>query len=131
MPQTGEPGGPAPGGVGAATRPEAHEGSAAAGIAKVTAGIGLMQEGLGALPIGSELHAAVLKGLKDIVRYLPGAGLGTDRSSQIQALASMAMNRAKESPQAAALQSMFGGGAGPPQDSGAGPQDGGGLPPGI
>lgn len=76
-----------------------------------------MQKSLPGLPMGSDLHTAVLKAITEISKHLDKAGQDGDQSAMIQQLAQMARGAQTQPPQAAAMAKMFpapGGGAPPP-----------------
>ena len=86
------------------------------GIAKAELGVKALQEALAEIPMGSDLHAAVLKALSDISKHLKtgaGPGGGGDQNAIIQQLVAMARQQGQP-PQAGAMQSMFPGGGGAP-----------------
>jgi hypothetical protein len=92
-------------------------GTGAQGLVLVKTGVEALQKALVGLPMGSELHTAVLKAITDITRRMQNAP--DDHSAQIQQMGAMARDM-QNNPQAAALQRLAGGGGPPP----------GGAPPG-
>ena len=116
------PGGP--GGVGGAAQPGAMAGNQMQGFEKVMIGLKALNESLGSLPLGSEIHNAVMKAVGEVGKHLPQGGTGGDPMAQIQQLVQMARGAKADPMQAQALQGMMGGGAG-----GAPPPGAGGAPP--
>lgn len=104
-----------PGGTGAASAPQAMAGAGAQAISAVKTALEALQKALPGLPMGSDLHTAVLKSIGDISKHV-GESAG-DESGKIQQLAQLAA-QARQAPQAAAMQRAF-----PPQ-----PGPGGGPP---
>lgn len=103
-PGAGGPPKPAqPGGTGAATVPRQQMGNAASSLSLVHTGLEALQKALTGLPMGSEVHSAVLKAIMDISKRLESGG--SDQASQMQALAQMGRG-IQQNPQAAALQRM-------------------------
>jgi hypothetical protein len=97
-----------PGGTGAATVPRPQMGNAASSLTLVHTALEALQKALPGLPMGSELHTAVLRTVTDLSKRLgnePG-----DKASQVQQLAQMGRGL-QANPQAAALQRLQGGGA--------------------
>jgi hypothetical protein len=104
------------GGTGAVTQPRPMMGSGAQALTLVHTAMEALQKSLVGLPMGSELHTAVLKAITDISRRMDVGG-GGDHAAQTQALAAMSRD-IQSNPQAAVMQRMFpqGGGAEqPPQ----------------
>lgn len=92
-------------------------GAGAQGLTSVKTGLEALQKALTGLPMGSPLHAAVLKAVSDISKHLDEAGpqAGGNPQAVIQQLIQMARG-ANQQPQAAAMDKMgMGGGAPPPQ----------------
>lgn len=102
------PSGPMPtGGTGAATAPRPQMGNAAQSLTLVHTALEALQKSLIGLPMGSEIHTAVLKSITDLSKRLDNSQ--GDASSQIQALAAIGRN-IQSNPQAAAMQKMMPGG---------------------
>ncbi len=117
--QQGTGGGMPPGqggGTGAATTPQAMPGAGAQATTGVKLALEALQKSLVGIPMGSELHTAVLKAITDISKNLDKGG-GGDQTAMIQQLAQMARGaQTQPPPQAAAMQHMFpGAGGGQPQ----------------
>lgn len=115
----GAPGAPSPGpmppqgGTGPAMAPAPMAGAAAQGMAGVEAALKMLQQALPGLPMGSDLHKAVLKSVADIAKSMePGQA---DPAAQMQQLiaAARAAQGAPPPPQAGAMQSMFPSAGGP------------------
>ena len=104
--------------------PSPMAGNGMQGVEKVTIGLKALQEALPSLPLGSEMHQAVLDAVGKIGKHLPQGGTGGDPQSMMQQLALMARSAKAEPQQAAALQGLMGGGGGAPP-----PPGGGGAPP--
>jgi len=106
------------GGTGAAQQMRPMPGQGAQALSLLHAGVEALQKALVGLPMGSELHSAVLKAVTDISRRMTGGN--EDHAAQIQALSALA-REAQQNPQQAMLQKMFqqpgapGGGAQPQQ----------------
>lgn len=103
------------GGTGAATQMRPQMGAGAQGLTLVRTGVEALQKALVGIPMGSELHTAVLKAITDISRRMESGG--GDKAGQTQALAAMARDN-QSNPQAAVMQRMFpqaGGEQQPPQ----------------
>lgn len=95
------------GGTGAATAPRPMMGNAAQSLTLVHTALEALQKSLVGLPMGSEIHTAVLKSITDLSKRLDNQQ--GDKSSQLQALAAMS-REVQSNPQAAAMQRMQGGG---------------------
>jgi hypothetical protein len=96
--------------------PGGMDGMGRQGIAKAELGLKALQESLTEIPMGSDLHAAVLKAVSDISKHLKSGagGGGGDQNAVIQQLVALARQQGQP-PQAGAMQNMFpGGGAGAP-----------------
>lgn len=114
-------GGMPPGGTGAASAPQGMAGSATQAVTAVKLGLEAMQKALPGLPMGSELHTAVLKSVAEISKHIEKQQ--GDSASIVQQLAQMA-HSAQQQPQQAAMMRAFppsppGGGAPPPPPPGA------------
>jgi len=109
-PQGGSPGGLPPGlmagapGAGPMGLPQGNPGNSIAALSKLKAGLGMIQEALPALPMGSELHSAVLSAVEKISKVMPEAGTGGTQD-QIAQLVAMIHKTAQQQPNAA-LQSL-------------------------
>jgi hypothetical protein len=101
-----------PGGTGAATATQPMAGSATQAVSAVKLGLEAMQKALPGLPMGSELHTAVLKSIAEISKHIEKSE--GDSSSIVQQLAQMAKS-AQQQPQQAAMMRAF-----PPSQPGAG-----------
>jgi hypothetical protein len=79
------------------------------------AGLESLQKALPQIPMGSKLHASILKAIADIGKHLEEEGGAKDPSAMIQQLVELARN-AKTNPNAAAAMPPGGapGGAPPP-----------------
>lgn len=91
-------------------------GSAASGMTSVKLGLEALQKALPTLPMGSEIHNAVLKAVGDIAKHLD-ASSGGGPQAVIQQLAQMA-SAAHADPQRQATLGMLPGG--PPPGAGGG-----------
>src|SRR5882724_245192 len=60
----------APGGTGGAMSPSPMGGSSAQGMTGVKTGVEALQKALPMLPMGSELHTAILKAITDISKHM-------------------------------------------------------------
>jgi hypothetical protein len=92
------------GGTGAVTAPRPMMGTGAQSLTLVHTALEALQKSLVGLPMGSELHTAVLKAVTDISKRMNNES--GDHSAQVQALAAMGRD-AQTNPQAAAMQKMF------------------------
>jgi hypothetical protein len=101
---------PPQGGTGAVAAPRPMMGAAAHGMAAVRTAVEALQKALPGLPMGSELHTAVLKSITDLSRRLEGGG---DHAAQTQVMSQMAREN-QQNPMAAALQRMQPGAPGQP-----------------
>lgn len=113
--QPPQPGGggiqqPPQGGAGAATQHRPMMGSAMQGMSAVRAALELLQKALPGLPMGSELHTAVLKSVTDLTRRMTGP---PDQAANVQQMSAAARD-GQQNPMADALQRMPGGAGGPP-----------------
>jgi hypothetical protein len=103
--------------------PQAMMGAGAQGIAKVHIGLKALNASLVGLPMGSDLHTAVMKAVIEIGKHLGKAQ--ADEVEKKQAMLQQ-LKEMQEQPQAAMLQRMAAGG-GQPQP----PMMPGGGPPGA
>ncbi len=87
-------------------------------MAAVKTGLEALQKALPQLPMGSEIHTAVLKAMTDLGKHIEKAG-GGDQAGGVQQLLEM-LRAAKMNPNAQAALPAGGGGAPPPP---------GGMPP--
>lgn len=116
------PGQPQPqapqGGTGAATAMSPMMGAGAQALSQLRLGVEALQKSLVGLPMGSELHTAVLKAVTDISKRMESGG--GDNAGQMQALVQRA-RELQQQPQAAAMQQLMqqGGGQGQPPQQGA------------
>ena len=100
------------GGTGNASVMQPMLGSGAQALAQVKLGVDALQKALVGLPMGSELHTAILKAVTDITRRMSSGD--NDHAAQMQAL--MAMHRdTQQNPQADAMQRLFPQAGGQPQ----------------
>jgi hypothetical protein len=108
---------PAPqgGGTGAATSPGPMPGAGQQAMTGVKMALEALQKSLTGLPMGSEIHTAVLKAITDISKNMAkGDGQG-DQSAMIQQLAQMARQQQTGGANPAAGMMPGGGGGAPPQ----------------
>jgi|HubBroStandDraft_1064217.scaffolds.fasta_scaffold289853_1 hypothetical protein len=111
-------GGPA-GGTGPATVPGAMPGAMATGLTSVKLAVDALQKALPSLPMGSDLHTAVLNSLSGLTKHMDDAGMPpVGNEDVVQQLVALARQNAQGGNPLAAM--MPGGGAPPP---------GGGAPP--
>ena len=104
---------PMGGGTGAAASHGPMAGSAMQGIQKVKLGVEALQAALPTLPMGGELHQAVMKAITDISKHMT-SGQGGDAGGAIQQLIEL-MRNAKQQPGAAgAMPGAAPGGMPPP-----------------
>ncbi len=125
-------------GLGAVTQPQGNPGNMAAGISAVRNGVQMLQKALDVIPVGSELHADVLKALTNLSKHMEAGQSATPALDQQQML--MAAKAAAAQQPMNALQRMFpqapnqppagmpgaGGGGMPPMMPSGGPPPGGG-----
>ena len=88
-------------GTGPAAHPGPHLGTQQQGLTGVKVGLESLQKALPQLPMGSELHTAVLKAIEQISSKLEKAGAPNDPSAVLQQLVEMA-RAAKVNPNAQA-----------------------------
>jgi hypothetical protein len=90
----------------------------ASGVAAVKSALELLQKSLGSIPLGSEIHASVLKAVTDISKHMGNLGQDAGPQDQMQQLiaAARSAQQGGESP----LAGMMPGGAGGPPPPGAG-----------
>lgn len=103
-----------PGGTGSASAPQAMAGAGSQAVSAVKMALEALQKALPGLPMGTDLHTAVLKALTDLSKHV-GETAGGDNSSVIQQLAQMARQQQQAPQQQAALRAM------PPSPPGAAP----------
>lgn len=123
MPGQGGPPGPGmaalmqhpAGGTGAATQPNPMQGQAQQAMTGVKLSVEALQKSLTGIPMGSDLHTAVLKAITEISKHLDKDGADGDQASVIQQLAQMARQQ-QTGGQAGAMNRMF------PQGAGGQPQ---------
>lgn len=97
MPGAGAPpAGAPPGGTGAASAPQAMQGSKVQAIEAVKAGLEILQKALPGLPMGDDLHTAVLKAIGEISKHV-SKGEG-DAGSIVQQLAQLARQQSQNPP---------------------------------
>lgn len=101
---------PPMGGTGAATNPRPQMGNASQAMTLVFTGLEAFQKALPGLPMGSEIHTAVLNAVSAVSRRLENQS--GDGASQIQALAAMGRD-VQQNPQADILQKLMSGGGQP------------------
>lgn len=77
-------------------------------MAALKAGLELLQKALPMLPMGSELHNAVLKSVGDVGKHMEGAA---DQAATIQQLVAMAREAHAQPQQAAQMRSLMPGGS--------------------
>jgi len=121
-PQGGPPAPPPgiPGGTGAATVPGAMPGAMAQGMAGVKLAVDALQKALPQLPMGSDLHNAVLHALSGITKHMDDAGMPpTGSEDVIQQLVALARANAQGGNPLAGM--MPGGAPPPPGAAGAAP----------
>ncbi len=84
-------------------------------LAKVKLAMEALQDSLAGLPMGSDLHAEVLKTLTGLTKKMQSEAppQGQDQNAIIQQLVAM-QRQGGASPQAGAMQAMFPGGGAPP-----------------
>lgn len=87
-------------------------GAGVQGLTLVHTGLEALQKALVGLPMGSEIHTAVLKAISDISRKLDNSG--GDQAAKMQALVAMGREQ-QNNPQAAIMQKLMQGGGGSPQ----------------
>lgn len=94
-----------PGGTGAAAVPSPMAGSAASGQSKVKLALNMLQEALPNLPMGSELHTAVIESITKITKHFD-ENLAGGPDAAIQQLLQLARSQ-QTNPQHAAMASML------------------------
>jgi len=99
-------------------------GAATQGVAGVKTALELLQKALGTVPLGSELHMAVLKAVTDLSKHMNDLPSQPGSQEVIQQLAQLA--RQAQAGGANPLAGMMPGAGGPPH---GGPPMGAGGPP--
>jgi len=99
------------GGTGAATQPGPMQGQSQQAMVGVKLAVEALQKSLAGLPMGSDLHTAVLKAITEIAKHLDKAGADGDQAAVIQQLAQMARQQ-QTGGQAGAMNRMFPSGPG-------------------
>lgn len=123
MPSPPPGGAPPPGmagGTGGATVPGGMAGASAQGMTALKLGLEALQKALPALPMGSEIHNAVLKAVGDIAKHMENPG-GGDQAAIIQQLVAMARDAHAQPGQQAMMRSLMPGGGAPPPPMGGAP----------
>lgn len=92
------------------TAPKPMMGAGAQGLQLVHLAVEALTKALQGIPMGSELHTAVLKSITDLSRRME-SGSG-DQAAKMQSLMAMAREQ-QQNPQAAAMQRMSQGGGQP------------------
>lgn len=109
-----------PGGTGPVSVPAAMPGAQAQGTDLVKTALEMLQKALPTIPLGGELHGAVIKAVADLSKHVGKIAGNSDPQAVVQQLAKLAM---------AARQQQMPPGLGPPGGP-PGPQMGAGGPPG-
>ena len=115
----------APPGAGPATVPHGNPGQTSQGIAQIRMALEALQKALPSVPMGTELHKAVMEAITKIGQHLTEAA--QDPQMQMQQLMHM-MQQAKAAQPNQALAGIAGGGQQPPQPPMLSPPPG---PPGM
>jgi hypothetical protein len=97
-------------------------GSGAQGVNLVRTALEMLQKGLPSLPMGSDIHSAVLKSITDISKHVGQVAGAGDPAAIVQQLAQLA----RQTQQAPVPPALGSGGAPPPP---GGPPPGLGAPP--
>lgn len=106
-----------PGGTGAASAPGPQAGSAQQGMQSVKTALEMLQAALPRLPLGSDVHSAVLKSVTELAKHMPQGP--EDQSGTIQQLAQIARQAQQGGgPQGALAKMMPPGGGQPPPPAG-------------
>jgi hypothetical protein len=103
-------------------------GAASNALSSVKIGLEALQKALTQVPMGSDLHTALLKAIGDVAKHVGDAE--ADHGSTMQSLANMAKSKA-QAPNQQALAKLMGqpGGAGGGPPPPMPPGGGGGAPP--
>ena len=101
-----------PGPVGAATVPQPMHGHAAGSMVDIRNAVQALQKALPGIPLGTELHAAVLKAVTDITKRLDPSDRETNKGVDIQGLLQQAKQQQQGSPLASMLKAAEPGGGG-------------------
>ena len=88
-------------------------GNQAVGMAKVKIAVGILQEALGTLPLGSEMHTEILNAVSKITKHMDGGGVSP--SEMIQQMSALAQKARAAPPAVPSL------GGAPPPGAGAPP----------
>lgn len=110
----------APPNAGAATAPHGTPGNSAADLSKIKLGLEALQAGLPGVPMGTELHDAVLKAISTIGKHM--SEMQDSPQMKMQGLLSMLQKMKQQQPNAALA------GMGAPSPAG-GPPPGATMPP--
>jgi hypothetical protein len=92
-----------PGGTGAVTAPRPQMGNQAQSLTLVHTALDALQRALVGIPMGSDLHTAILRCIQELSKKTNMEG--GDKASQMQALAQMGRGL-QQNPQQAALQRL-------------------------
>ncbi len=117
---------PAPPSAGPASVPHGNPGQTGAGIAQVRLGLEALQKALPTIPMGTELHNAIIDAVKKIGAHMTEAVQGPQQ--QMQELLQMVQQAKAQQPHAALAGIAGGGGGQPPQPPMLAPPPG---PPGM
>lgn len=99
-----------PGPTGGVTTPQPMLGQGAGAMADIRNALVGMQKALPGIPMGSELHSAVLKAVADISKHLDPTDKESNKGIDLQALVQQARASAQNSPGNSLARAM-----GPPQ----------------
>jgi len=110
-----------PGPTGPVTAPSPMLGQGASAMSEVRNALVALQKALPMIPMGSDLHKAVLKAVGDIGKHLDPADKEANKGIDIQTLLQQAKAQSQAAPQAALLKAMGGGAAAPPPAGAAPP----------
>ena len=109
---------PAPPGAGPAVAPHGNQGNTTQGLGDVRIALEALQKALPSIPMGTELHGAVLKAVTDISKHM--TEMQDSPQMKMQNLLQMIQKMRASQPNAA-LAGLSGGGGAPPPGGSAPP----------
>lgn len=103
-----------PGPTGAVATPQPQAGQSAGAMSSIRNALVDLQKALPGIPMGSQLHAAILKAVESISKHIDSTDTAPNKGVDIQQLAMRAREMSQASPQAALLKAISGGQGGAP-----------------
>ena len=102
----------APPNAGPAVAPHGNPGNATQGLGDIKSALDALQKALPSIPMGTELHSAVLKSISDIGKHMTEAQ--NNPQMQVQNLLKLIAAKRAAAPQAGVQGAVGGGGSPPP-----------------